>query len=58
MIKVRITHGGLLYLVDEEGPDDEGGEHDSRWMISLPDLDVDVMLRHVVLSSEHWDRND
>ena len=53
MIKVSITQSGLLYLVDEEGSDDEGSEHDSRRMISFPDLDVDVMLRHVVLSSKH-----
>ena len=49
-----MTDEVLRYLVDEEGPDDEGGEHDGRRVISLPDLDMDVVQGHVVLSSEYY----
>ena len=51
---VGMTDEVLRYLVDEEGPDDEGGEHDGRRVISLPDLDMDVVQGHVVLSSEYY----
>ena len=41
-------------LVNQKTPNDESGEHDSRGVIFLPDLDMDVVEGHVVLSSKHW----
>ena len=45
---------GRAYLVNQKTPDEESGEHDSRGVIFLPSLDMDVVEGHVVLSSKHW----
>ena len=43
----------LVNLVDEECSNDESSSHNSSWMILFPNFDMDMVQRHVMLSSKH-----
>ena len=43
----------LTYLVNEECSNDESSSHNSSRMILFPNFDMDMVQRHVMLSSKH-----
>ena len=49
----RLILNNRSNLVNQKTANEESGEHDSGGVIFLPDLDMDVVQGHVVLSSKH-----